>query len=126
MNTLAKVLNLALLVASTSAMASTFECTGGNFDPVKVKVLSGKKVLINGSDVGNVDTAYAAANPEKKYLKLKGNFESLGDGVEGYLVDVTITKYFFFENSKIAFLNTYNRGPGGYYTDSYKCVRVNN
>lgn len=100
---------------------SVYDCTGGNFGPIKVEVLSAKKILINETDSAKVDQD-ELKDISKNKVSLIGSFPTLGDGLDGFSVEVKVTKY-LLKNSKTAYLNTYNRGPGAYYQDSYKCTR---
>ncbi|MBY0384987.1 hypothetical protein K2X05_07500 [bacterium] len=118
-----KLLVFTTFFLSSVAFASTYECLGGSFDPVTVEVIDNDSLLINGKNRGDVDWDYASKNPEKKSYRLIGSFDTLGDGADGFSVDVSVTKY-FFNNSKVAYLDTYNRGPEGYYSDSYKCQKI--
>jgi len=105
-----------------NSYASVYTCTGGSFDPVKVEVKSKTQLIINDKDTAKIDKAYDAANPDKKTYKLIGDISTLGNGAEGFSVNVTVSKY-IFTDSKVAYLNTYNSGPEGYYSESYKCVK---
>ena len=113
----------AVMAAGFSASAFNYECTGGSFDPVTVEVKSKSTLVINGKDNAKIDKEYAERNPEKKSYRLIGSFETLGDGSEGYSVSVAVSKH-MFTGGNVAYLNTYVRGPDGYYSDSYKCVRA--
>ncbi|WP_413613434.1 hypothetical protein [Bdellovibrio sp. HCB-110] len=117
------LLSLLITLAAANASANIYDCSGGSFEPLTVEVLNQKEVLLNGKEKGTVDFAYAKKNPEKKSYSILGFFpESLAAGADGFSVDVTISKY-MFAGSKVAYLNTYNRGPEGFYSESYKCIK---
>lgn len=112
---------LATMTFALSANASVYDCTGGSFGPLKVEVISSSKIIINEKDIvkANVKDVKDAT---KKSVSLIGSFSTLGDGEEGFSVDVKVTKY-LLNGSSVAYLNTYNKGPDGFYTDSYKCIK---
>lgn len=108
-------------VSVTANAASVYDCSGGSFDPLKVDVHSTDRIVLNDKDLAKVDSK-ELANSSKKSVRLIGSFPSLGDGLEGFRVDVKVTR-FLLNGSKMAFLNTFNKGPQGYYTESYKCIK---
>ena len=118
------LLSLSITTSVASVQAATvYDCKGGGFGPVKVEIQSKKKILVNDTETGTVDAVFERTNPNAKTHKIIGDFKSLGNGLEGFIVDVTVSKT-LMTKSKIAFLNTSNRGPGGaYYRESYKCLK---
>lgn len=112
--------NLSTFVSLTS-QAATYDCTGGAFEPLKIEVTSASKITINDNIKVKANTA-ELRDSSKKSVNLVGDLSAFGDGLDGFEVTVKVTKY-LFNNSKVAYLNTYNRGPEGFYSESYKCIK---
>lgn len=113
------LLIILLMTTQFVAASSIYDCAGGSFDPVKIEVLSSTDIIVNDKERGQV----IEKSPKLgKLLKVYGSFRTLGDGLEGYRVDVKVSSY-MFTGSQISFLKTFNRGPDGYFADSYKCIK---
>ena len=118
------VLFLVTLMLSQVSFASTlnYKCSG-DFD-VNLQIMPEGKVVIS-DEHGRKDTLQAdlkqmAANPEKKTIRLLGSSSAMGDGVEGYSVDATMSKA-ILEGRSFGYLNLYSTGADGHLEDSAKC-----
>ncbi len=118
------VFGFLLTLTTISAQAvTTYVCTevADNMDVFQVDYFSPSKIIINEKDVASVD-AKDLADLTKKSVRLNGSLRTLGDGDEGYSVTLKASR-FLLSGSRVAYINFGARGPDGYYSKSYKCLK---
>ena len=82
--------------------------------------------LINDTDQATIDPTYKPnSNYYKKWNRLLGHFESLGDGGPGYDVDILVNRYLYvdrlIENARFGFIEYRAQGPDSYFSSQFRC-----
>jgi hypothetical protein len=131
-----KMKNLILLLSliSSPLFAHDFSCSDVNFEG-EVFTLSVEtqnenlEYLINGQDRGLIDEYYnPRSNYFKSWKKLEGYYPTIGDGVEGYSVEILVNKFLgtreLLENAQFGFVEYRASGADGFYTIRFRCDRL--
>lgn len=130
-----KKLILVLALLSTSVMANDFSCgdvefNGEDFTLSVVEKEDGSLFYtINGEDTADIDENYMPrSNFFKSWKRLAGFFPSIGDGVEGYSVEVLVNKFLstpaLVKKVKFGLLEYRASGADGFYSIRFKCNRI--
>ena len=108
----------------SSAFASTdYKCKAAkdnsNTDEVKITVISPTEVKVNDADEGKLDSTYKPRSNNTNYVRMNGNYPTLGDGKEGYSVTLLVSKSMMF-NEKSGSIKIFASGEG-FFNDYFTC-----
>lgn len=121
-----KSISLMVLVSlsMSSAFASTdYKCKAAkdnsNTNDVKITVVSATEVKVNDADKATLDSTYKPKANNVNYVRMNGNFKSLGDGNDGYSVTLLVSKS-MMSGGKSGTIKVFASGEG-FFNDFFTC-----
>ena len=99
-----------------------YSCVGEDLK-FELTVRDEETIMVNGKDKGRLDNTYRPRNKaNKSFRRMAGYFESIGDGAEGYNVELLVNTY-ILSGAKFGYAKYRASGPDGYYEEFLRCDR---
>ncbi len=93
------------------------------YEDIKITVYSPTRFLINETDDGYLDESYKPTPHNKNFVRVAGYLKSIGDGAEGYSVELLVNNY-ILNGAKVGYMKYRASGADGFYDDVLKCEKL--